>query len=340
MLKVLLDARMDQGGAGRYCRELARSLAAIAGLDLHVANRRSGPIASFATMPFTPWGRMLVGRQAAAAGVDVAHGMHFELPVWRGPRLVTIQDLIPLDFPASMANPVRRRYFASVVDRAIQGADRILVPSELTASSIASRGADPAKVDVIPLWPSHAFTPLSPHEVDAARARFAGGARYIAAVSHPRPHKNLSTLFKASSLLASEGMAVVFAGADPRVEGMRWVGSLSDEDLRRFMGGAEVFVLPSLIEGFGLPAVEALACGTPVLCGPGVGALPWIRSCAVVGDVTEAAAIADTLMSLLQDEARLAELSQAAPASVEKLTLDRATHATLAAYEKVIGRPH
>lgn len=283
--------------------------------------------------PFTPWGRRRAANLAREWGADVFHGMHFELPRSDLPMVVTIQDLIPLTFPASMPNPLRRMAFRRIVSSAIAHAERILVTSDASRDEIVAFGARPEVIRVIPLGVSDLFKPLNEQERREARSHFAAGERYVASIFSPRPHKNFGVLVEAARLVP--GVRFVAAGAIGDAEEISFTGHLSDTDLRLFYGGAEVFVLPSLIEGFGLPLVEALACGSPVVCGRGVRALSYLDVGAAVVDVQSAAAIASTIDEVLNNEEMRKPLAQQGLKSVSTLKIDQTAERTIGVYAEL-----
>lgn len=285
---------------------------------------------------FTLWGRVGVAVHAARVGAGVVHGLHVETPPGHVPSVVTIHDVVPLDHPASMPSSVRRNVYRRVLATSLRRATRVIVPSPATAGRLAALGADPSKVDVIPLGVGPAFRPSSPAERDDARRRFAGGRRYVVASTGARAHKNLAGMQQAAAILSSAGIVAAATGGS-QVDGIRSVGWLDDEDLRHFYGGAEAMVLPALIEGFGLPAVEALACGVPVVCGPGTGALPYIRPGALEVDVTRPGELAAGILDVVEDDSRRARLVIDGARAASSLTAAGMAAATLAVYERVLA---
>lgn len=332
MSRVFLDLRVPQGGVGRYGRELYQAMTSLPGsptFTLHEAT-------SAWDAPFTPWGRRRAANLAREWGADVFHGMHFELPRSHLPMVVTIQDLIPLTFPASMPNPLRRMAFRRIVSSAIAHAERILVTSDASRDEIVAFGARPEVIRVIPLGVSDLFKPLNEQERREARSRFAAGERYVASIYSPRPHKNFGVLVEAARLVP--GVRFVAAGAIGSAEGISYTGHLSDTDLRLFYGGAEVFVLPSLIEGFGLPLVEALACGTPVVCGEGVRALSYIGGGAAVVDVGSGRAIASAVDEILNDDNLHESHTRRAVKGSSSLRIVQTAKKTIDVYKELVPR--
>ncbi|MFN2610690.1 MAG: glycosyltransferase, partial [Actinomycetota bacterium] len=212
--------------------------------------------------------------------------------------VVTIQDLIPLDFPASMPNRLRRSAFRRIIDSSIEAADAIIVPSDVTGRSVVSHGGDPAKITKVALWPSKIFRPSTEDEIEGARVRFAGGRPYIASLYHRKPHKNMKVIPAVAQKLSEQGALLLCSGhPSDALHGGLPNRPLSEDELRSFIAGSEAFLLPSSIEGFGLPVLEAFACGVPVVCGPRVGAAEGIDEALIV-DVDDPLAIAEGLMKV------------------------------------------
>lgn len=322
MLKVLLDQRMDEGGAGRYGRELVQALRAMPdGPEIRAVTKDQAPPV------FTSAGRRAIGRIAEQWGADVIHGLHFELPKSDIPSVVTIQDLIPLDFPASMPNPIKRKAFEMIVRSAVGRAERIIVPSRLSSESVER--LNPlclGKANIIPLSVSPLFKPLAQTEKEMARLRFGKSLPYFAAIYHGKPHKNLQVIPEAARLiLARTGFTLCCLG-HPLLSPVSANGQLSDDDLAVFLGGAEAFILPSLLEGFGLPVLESAACGVPSICGKDVGVLEVLDGCCRVVDVLDPDSIAKEACAIVENgtgtSSRCAEQAMArTPARLAKATL-------------------
>ncbi len=311
------------------------------GTEFLVYRRASSGLAKIATAPFTPWGRRSVARAAERWRADLIHGLHFEVPARsKIPSVVTIQDLIPLDHPDSMPNPIRRRVFRRMVASAVDSARRIIVSGELTGEALARHGLDRAPIVVIPIGLGASWRSSSEDERAAARARWGGGRRYVAAVAEPRAHKNLDGLAAAAAIVKSHAdVAFVCRGTkvDRFDDVVDFVGPMTNDELRSFYGGAELLLLPSFVEGYGLPALEALACGVPVVSGDNIGVLPYIRPGVVVVDVADAKAMATAVCDLIDDRAQASALVADAATSIARLTLVDAATATARVYQDVLG---
>ena len=333
---VVLDHRMDVGGVGRYGRLLASGLRALSGGPrVEVVDRQTStsPLAA----PFTPWGRALVAARARRSDADLIHSLHLELPRARVPLVVTIHDLIPLDVPEAMARSWRRAMFRRLLDSAVERAAAVVVPSENTRAALLRRGIG-VPVEVIPNAIDPMFEPLTEDARTAARRRFAGGSPYVAAVADARAHKTPSALIGAAR--AIEGATrrrVLFTGvAQEPFPRSACVGWLDDADLVSFLAGADLFLLPSRSEGFGLPLAEAAACGTPGIATREVGAVDYLGRGVVLTEA-EASAVADAAIGLLGDEGELAERARAALAAAGELTVERMAAATWALYARLLS---
>ncbi len=332
-ITVLLDGRVRGPGIATYAETLAAGLAG-EGSGVRARFARTG---GWRRRPFSPWGRREVAREARRAGVDLIHGLHVELAAGSGlPCVVTIHDLIPLELPGAMPSRARRAVYRRVVVGALASADRVIVPSRATARSVARLGADPARMRVVPLAVPPRFRPASEEERRRARRRFAGGRPYVAASQVGRPHKNGPGLAVAAGLLARDaGLPVVVTGRPlpALARSLRFSGPLAPGDVAALFAGAEAVVVPSFAEGFGLPAAEALACGVPVVAGPGLGALPVLEDATVV-DITDPARIAEGVEHALRGPAPRA----GAAAVSQRLSPQALGRATSAVYAEVLGR--
>lgn len=325
---------MPIGGAGRYARDLIAGLAELGGPFEYKVLGSSG----VGTAAFTPWGRRSVGREARRWSADLIHGLHFELPRSKIPMVVTIQDLIPIEFPDSMPSPARRRVFRKIIGQSLARASRVIVPSEATASAVIRHGGSAERIRVVPHGVSQAFAPLEAGRADEVRSRISDGRPYVAAIYHPKAHKNLGPLLAASRIWRSDLDLVLAGGSDlPRQERMHTLGDVDDGALRDLYGAATLVVIPSLVEGFGLPALEALASGTPVIAGPGLASARYLVEAVEMCDVTDPASIATAVDALSHDPARLSAMARYGASAVADLTIDKMATLTAAVYREVLG---
>jgi glycosyltransferase involved in cell wall biosynthesis len=243
-VRVGFDARgrHDTRGIGRYVRSLLEALRATAAdRDEVVEIRRPRRV----DVHHSPW-------------ID---GALLHPPC---PMVVTLHDLIPLKRRGEYLRTglrFRLRY------RAVQRATRVIVPTHAVASdAVELLALDPARVDVIAVAPAAALRRAEPERVAEVRRRLGLPDDYllwVGGLEHPDPRKRVADLVRTPRRLP-----LVLVGRAARwaweLEGVHLTGQVSDEDLAAIYTGAHALVFPSDEEGFGLPPVEALACGTPV----------------------------------------------------------------------------
>lgn len=243
-------------------------------------------------------------------GADVVHyPLTVPLPSVRSPWVTTLHDLQHLDLPRLFSR-VKRAYRAVAYDRAARQADAVIVVSEFVRGrAVELLGLDPGRV--------HAIA----HGVDHGLFRPGGDDRepFLLYPAHPWPHKNHARLLQAFALVRAQRpeLRLVLAGADTldlSADGVDVRGRVTDEELASLYQRAACLVFPSLYEGFGLPALEAMACGCPVAASAR-GALPEVcDGAAVLFDPEEPGAIAAGVLDALSraDDLRRRGLTHAA----------------------------
>jgi alpha-1,3-rhamnosyl/mannosyltransferase len=244
-VKVVFDARPgeDIRGIGRYVRCLLPALREAAGANDISAGHRPGRTAS---LFHAPW-------------ID---GALLRAPC---PQVVTVHDVIPLKRRSEYLRTgmrFRLRYLA------VSRAQRVVVPTQAVAADVEELlGVDAQRLAVVPEAPAAAFAPRSPEAVASVRARHGLPEDYllwVGGLRHPDPRKRVAALAAAPRELplVLVGRTAAWARELP---GVILTGEIDDEDLAALYTGARALVFPSDDEGFGLPPVEALACGTPVV---------------------------------------------------------------------------
>ncbi|MEO5988348.1 MAG: glycosyltransferase family 1 protein [Candidatus Eisenbacteria bacterium] len=294
MITVAWDARkLTDGGIGTYIRGVLGALAAapdaprlVALLDPHDVGHtawpapvRESPVRAGKYGLAEHW---RVPAAARAAGADLLHAPHYTLPLaWAGPSVVTIHDLIHVRFP-QFHPPGAGLYARAMAGTAARRARVVCTDSDFTKGDVVERlGVHPDKVLVTPLGVSQVFTPVPSHQAAAFRVRAGLPEGYVLYVGARKRHKNLALLLRAwRTMHATQRPPLVLSGAPwndsdllARQASELGVtadvyfapGMRTDEDLRLLHGSAALYVQPSLCEGFGLPPLEAMACGTPVL---------------------------------------------------------------------------
>lgn len=245
------------------------------------------------------------------------------------PQVVTIHDLIPLRFPAS--SPRLRHYFRTVVPRIARASAAIIAMSEATRRDVVELLGVPAgRVHVAYQgYRAEVFRPVDAAgaagagELEAMRARF-GLGRYLLCVGEGRPYKNVPALLRAFARVRDPGLELVIAGRAARrevdlpaladslgvVERVRFPGFVADEELRLLYAGAEAFVFPSLYEGFGIPPLEAMACGCPVISSDRASLPEVCGEAAVYVDPEREESIVGAIERVVGDAALRAELRE------------------------------
>lgn len=297
----------QRAGVGRYTQSLVRALAPLAGADelrlFYFDFRRQGEPLSVPGARLHPV-RWCPGRlaqlawkhlnwppfDALAGPADVYHFPNFIIPpLRRGRTVVTIHDMSFERFP-DMAEERNLRYLRSRIHRTAARADVILTDSQFSAREIVELLRVPReRVVAVPLGVAEHFRPASDEEIAAWRTHSGLRRPYLLLVSTLEPRKNIPLLVEVFERLEDFDGELVLAGAlgwktdailqrirhSPRVERIRLLNYVEDRWLPALYSAASAFVFPSFYEGFGLPPLEAMACGTPVVCAP-AGSLPEI----------------------------------------------------------------
>jgi|HubBroStandDraft_3_1064219.scaffolds.fasta_scaffold03233_2 glycosyltransferase involved in cell wall biosynthesis len=294
--------------------------------------------------------QMLLPRLAARAGVDLVHSLASTAPAWgRFRRVVTVHDLIYARFPEAHSG-IRDRGMRVLVPLAVRRSARVIVDSHSTQRDLVELLKTPReRIDVAPLGLGMVkrCAPTGPAELRAALEL--GERRVALSLSAKRPHKNLLALIGALARIpASRRPLLVIPGyptwheAQLREhaaalgvrEDVRFLGWLSGEQLEGLWGVADLFVYPSLYEGFGLPVLEAMARGVPVACS-NASSLPEVAGdAALLFDPREEPAIGAAIERLLSDEAEAERLRARGIERAREFTWERTARVTLESYRR------
>lgn len=323
-------------GVGRYTRGLVRALAIAAdedGEDHSLTLLWSGPKriplpvnwpgVSTRRLPLDErWMTIALHRlrlpfptDLYAGGADIFYSSDFALaPRLRSPGVVTIHDLSYVLFPDTHFPPLRR-YLETTVPRSVRAASLVLADSDQTRSDVINHlGADPAKVLTVLSAPDEVFKPARVASIEAVKARWKVGGDYVISVGTIQPRKNLPVIFEALRQLP-DTLRMVHVGrpgwlCDPIFEALERSGvkervtilsGVDDDDLAALYGGAVACVFPSVYEGFGLPAVEAMACGVPVIASHGGSLAEVVQDAGIIVDPFDSEAIAIGVRRLMED---------------------------------------
>jgi glycosyltransferase involved in cell wall biosynthesis len=263
MLEIAVDTSplaLTRAGTARYLRGLLEALE-------HEDNVRVRPYAfrarSRLAVPVRDVGWYLGALPILARGADVLHCPTFRAPVRSSaPLVITFHDLAVLRHPEAF-NAWTRSYSRALLPHVARAADRLIAVSAFTAQELVDLLDVPEeKIRIVPNAVGKPFT----SDGDAAEGE------YVLAVGTIEPRKNLSALVEGFRRATLNGCELRIVGRrgwgnveTPAADGVRWLGEVSDADLARLYRGARCTAYVSLYEGFGLPVLEAMACGSAVV---------------------------------------------------------------------------
>ena len=262
-----------------------------------------------------------------AAQADLAFVPYFAPPLNPTvPTVVTVHDLIPLALPAYRGSPLARAYFR-LAQAALPRAAHIITDSEFSRRDILLRfSISPDRVTAIPLAPAARFRPADSHAIAAVRARYGLPQAFILYMGGYDVRKEIGTLLTAYAHLRASGYDVplVCAGGlpndsevtpDPRRQAatlgltdVLFPGRIPAEDQPALLSAATVFVFPSRYEGFGLPPLEAMACGAPTIVANATSLPEVVGDAALLFAALDRDALAETLRRALDDADLRADL--------------------------------
>jgi glycosyltransferase involved in cell wall biosynthesis len=298
------------------------------------------------------WEQVVAPLELARLQPDLLHGMAFALPLlWPAPSVVTIFDLSFLRYPDRLS-AARRLYLRLMTRISARRAQRVLAISESGKAEIAMLFGVPAeRIDVALPGVGAAFRPLPPAIVADFRRRNNLPERYILHVGTLEPRKNLNTLLRAYARLPQRGtVKLVLVGGKGWQTGPMFAlmeelnleqdvlipGYVAGDALPLWYNAAEVFAYPSVYEGFGMPLLEAMACGLPVVASNTTSLPEAVGSDGLLLPPDDAEAWADTLSKLLDDESTRAELAARGQQRARSFSWVRTAQQTVATYHRVL----
>ena len=361
--RELIRAIVAQGGTHRYslfyaAGGLSSDSAYIADLrqicNTH-ANVRRVPI------PLSPrrltqfWQRLRVPLpiELFTGRLDLLHAPDFVLPPTRAHTLVTIHDLSFLVHP-ECADPSMVRYLTDAVPRGLRRANVILADSQATRNDLARLLAiDPARVELVYPGVEPRFCPLPAATTEPVRRRLSLPDHFVLFVSTLEPRKNLVRLLEAFAQIVqtdNSNLHLVIAGrrgwlyedifaAIDRLQlhaRVQLLDYVHDKDLPALYNLAAAFAYPSIYEGFGIPPLEALACGTPTVVADNSSLPEVVADAAVLVSAEDVGSIASGIARVVSDAALRARLRAVGPAQARKFTWEQAAQRVLACYQRAV----
>ena len=354
-------------GIGHYTFELAQAMAALAPADqFEIVS--PGPFAHDGEVQL-PANLRLVNLGVAGwkrrgwwsitlprycARLSLFHGTNFDLPYWgKCPTVLTIHDLSLLLFPETHEKHLVRRARLKL-PRAARKATAIITPSETVKREVCEHiGVDAGKVFAIPEAARSSFYPAPEAESAAVRERLGIGSDFVLFVGTIEPRKNVLNLVRAFAELVGEGSSrlhLVIAGkrgwlsndletylaSSVVKERVLFTGHLSDDELRALYSSCRVFAYASLYEGFGLPLLEAMACGAPVVTSNVQSIVETVGSVARLVAPNDVHDIARGIEALVANDEEREQRSAAGRRHAELFSWQRAATATLEVYRRVL----
>lgn len=368
--KIGIDARkLGDFGIGTYIDNLVRSLAEIDRENHYVlfVDRRGRDLLSDLPDNFH-----LVLEQAPQYSLrellalswklrglrlDLYHATHYVLPARvRCPVVVTIHDIIHLLYPEFLPNRLAFFYARWMIRRSLARGDRVIADSDNTRDDLMRYfETDGGKIETVYPGVADVYRQrLARERIDDVLTKHSVDRPYLLFVGNPKPHKNLDNVIRAFAEVvrkdAFAGDLVCVGGRDDSQrqvvrhaeqlgvdQRVRLLGHVPESSLPALYQGASLFLHPTLYEGFGLPVVEAMASGVPVITSNGSSLAEVARGHARLVDPLDVSGIAEEILRCLSDEALRTDLIESGRRRAEQFQWRRAAEQTLAVYEAAMA---
>lgn len=289
---------------------------------------------------------------AKSLSLDLLHSPYYIKPYWLPcPSVVGIHDLIPMIYPQHLPHRWTAWIFRATASLAVRRASHVITLSESTkADLVRLSGTSPENITVTYLAADERFRPLERKECNSVLHRYGLPRKFILYLGINKPHKNLVFLLQVFSQVETEVKLVLAGKEDPRYPQARqeaerlnlgervvFLGEVADNDLPMLYGGAELFVFPSLYEGFGLPVLEAMACGTPVICSSTSSLPEIVGDAALTLDPLDRDAWVAALAELLEKAALRAEMRTKGLRRAQTFSWEDTARRTWLVYQRILG---
>jgi glycosyltransferase involved in cell wall biosynthesis len=368
-MRVGIDTRIchySGGGIRKYTVRLVEGLAALdRETDYRVLHSRKDPSplapglnfrpVSCWTPSHHPWERWAFAAEVARLRCDLLHSPDFIPPAFGYRRsVITVHDLNFLHYPQFLTAE-SRRYYNDQIEWAVARSDHILADSQATKEDLTRLlGVPSEKATVVHLAADPDCRPMPEAEVRTTLAGHGLEAGYVLFVGTLEPRKNVSGLLKAYRTVVDRDASappLVIAGSKGWLfrpiyeqaetlglaDRVRFLDRVPDPDLPALYNGARVLAIPSFYEGFGLPALEAMACGTPVIAADRASLPEVVGDAGLLIDPDRPISIAAALILVLSDGSVRARLGEAGITRAAQFSWARTAKETLAVYRRVAG---
>ncbi len=359
-LRVLIDGSAlpaRPAGAGVYTLELARALTrrsdveamVAAPVDIAGVSTIASPVAGAARRGL--WEQCTLPGILKREGMQLVHGAHFVVPVRSPvPQVATVHDLTFFRLPARYSR--QHRWYYRALARLAARAERIIVPSRAVAGdAIRFLGYSPEHIRVVPEAPRYGLQPASEDAVSAFCKRHGIARPYLLCLGTAEPGKRAIDAIRALALLREQSIDVqlVLTGNEGPLSAalareaarlhvggaVQFTGYLPDDELSALLTGALALVFPSLYEGFGLPPLEAMACGTPVIASNVPAMNDVLEGAALFVPPHDPGAIAEHVTSLAADASYRREWGAKGREHASQFSWDRTAAETVDVYQEL-----
>jgi glycosyltransferase involved in cell wall biosynthesis len=288
--------------------------------------------------------------------LSIFHGTNYDVPLWgNATKIVTIHDLSLLLHPETHPDNLVRRARRRLPIMA-KTSTMIITATESVKREICEHlKVEAGKVAVTPYAPRRSFRPVPPEKTVEVRKRLNVASEFVLFVGTIEPRKNLMTLVKALKEIlrtTTRRPQLVIAGKEGWLGGelfsyiqrsgvaehIRFIGYVSDQDLRALYSSCRMCVYPSLYEGFGLPPLEAMACGAPVITSRIPSITETVGTAASLVSPTDVQGLAEAIIQLLENENKRNQLASAGIQRAAEFTWEKTARATLEVYEEALKR--
>lgn len=373
MPTFILDARTIQDhfpGIGRYAFRLACALAEffpddrfrllhdaaaqntrfnLAPLFAYTNVQRVNVRAKFFSIP--EQGLALTSELMAQA--NAWHSPYYALPLRLSiPSVVTLADLTPLVLAGEMPSALKRLIYRTLNYTAARRAQEVITFSSASRLDLERvLGIPHSKIFVVPLAADETFSPAPASQIERVRAALQLPQNYVLYVGSNKPHKNLARLIEGWAKVETNAVLVISGAWDSRYSQVKEMSArwsldkrvlfrpgIAENDLPALMSGAQLFVFPSVHEGFGLPPLEAMACGVPVACANASSLPEVVGEAAYLFDPFNVQDIADALSNALNDVNLRLGLRERGLQQAKKFSWERVARETMRVYLQSIDR--